>query len=471
MMPSYFERLAKMPLTSNGKVDRKALAVSSQLPESKGRINTGVEYVAPENEIQKELTEVWGRMLGVEKVGINDNFFYLGGDSIKALQVMSRLTNYKVDLSELFKYPTIAELSKYVKTVCDEINQDIVEGEIALTPIQKWFFEQRSNQKQHFNQSVLLYRVNGFNENHVQSAFSKIIERHDALRMTYQIKEQNIVQINQGFTGEPLDLKVFDFSPDRDYECRMEVEADLLQESIDLQNGPLVKLAIFKTNKGDFLLIVIHHLITDGVSWRVLLEDFALAYQQKSDHHEIILRSKTHSFKEWSDKLGEYSSSKELQNEIHYWSDLEKQNIKPFSKDRVVQERKSKTNQVITIALNEAETNHLLNNVNNVYNTEINDILLAALGMAFKEWSANDKILLDLEGHGREEILPDFDISRTVGWFTTLYPVILDMSESANLPYLIKTVKEDLRRIPNHGIGYGILKYLTLDRDSNPVEI
>ena len=223
----------------------------------------------------------------------------------------------------------------------------------------------------------------------------------------------------------------------------------------------MVKLGLFKTSKGDHLLIVIHHLVIDGVSWRILFEDFNTAYKQAINKETIILPEKTHSFKAWSEKIQSYARSSQLLNEIDYWSKIENTKIESIPKDNeTTVDDKVKNSAMSFMRLCTKDTEKLLKNTNNAYNTEINDILLSALGLTIKEWTGENKVLINLEGHGREEIIPDINITRTVGWFTSHYPLILNVTETNDIGYYIKSVKEDMRKIPNKGIGYGILKYI-----------
>ena len=457
MIPSYFIQVEKIPLTPNGKIDRKAL------PEPSGDINTGEEYEAPRNEKEEILAKVWKEVLKTERIGIKDHFFSLGGDSIKALQVLSRLTNYrlKLEMKDLFLHPVIEELSNYLKSADHEIDQGMVEGEVGLTPIQTWLLEKDFEKKHHFNQAVMLYSKEGFDENLIGKVFLKLAEHHDALRIVVKKEGERIVQYNRGIEGEIYSLEVKDLVDNDNFPELIAQEADRIQGSIDLSKGPLVKAALFHTKEGDHLLVVIHHLVIDGISWRIIFEDFATGYLQALNNEEIKFKAKTDSFKGWSEKLSVYANSLELQSEVEYWRTLEELDIKPLPRDGRIEVRRNEDNENVPMELTREETDKLLKQVNRAYNTEINDILLTALGLAIKDWTGADRVLIDLEGHGREEIIKDIDISRTVGWFTIQYPVVMDMEGSKDLSYRVKSVKENIRHIPNKGIGYGILKYLT----------
>ncbi|MDP4180345.1 MAG: amino acid adenylation domain-containing protein, partial [Bacillota bacterium] len=460
MIPSYFIHLDRMPLTPNGKVDRKAL------PEPEGSINTGVEYVAPTNEIEEKMVKVWQEVLRLDKIGINDNFFELGGDSIKAIQVSSRLHKYglKIEIRDLMKKPTICELAAAIKNKEDnKADQGVVEGRANLTAIQKWFFDKNFTGKHHWNQAVMIKGKNEFKEDILRKVFRKIVEHHDALRMVYRVEQEEVEQYNRKLDeGELFTLETIDLTCDSNYELRIKEECSRIQSGIDLSAGPLVKLGLFKTVEGDHLLIAIHHLAVDGVSWRIIFEDYATGYEQAVNNNKIVFQDKTHSFRDWASKVEEYGKSSKLLWEREYWKNILSKNFGHVKVDNSIKGKgRIKDCHAANIILSEEYTIKLTRQANRAYNTEINDILLTALGLALRKWSGLEAVAINLEGHGRENIIKDVDISRTVGWFTAAYPVMLEMNEEGNIGYSIKSVKENLRKIPNKGVGYGILKYIS----------
>ncbi len=436
-------------------------------------------YILPGNEIEENLIGICREVLGTEQIGITDNFFLVGGDSIKAIQIAARLKKFKLELriNDIFLHPVLKDLSKYVTRTDRIIPQGIVAGEVALIPIQKMFLEHSLNGKHHVNQAIMLYREEGFDENILKKVLTKIVEHHDALRMVYDFRENigTVIQVNRGIEGKLFDFEIIDLqnTPEENIPAQAGKEADRINRQVDIKTGSLVKSAVFRTTTGDHLLIVISHLVIDGISWRILLEDLSTGYRQLQQGEEIIFPEKTDSYMTWSQKLSEYAGAADSENpgsesvfkELAYWQEVEAAEINPLPKDYHITAGKKqvKYSTTINMMLEEEETEQLLRNVNQAYNTEINDILLAALGMAFYQWAGMKKILVNLEGHGRESIIKDIDINRTVGCFTTLYPVVLDMyrAEKQGLSYVIRSVKETLRRIKNNGIGYGILKYLT----------
>ncbi|MBN2862731.1 MAG: amino acid adenylation domain-containing protein, partial [Bacteroidales bacterium] len=458
MIPAYFIQMDRFPVNSNGKLDRKAL------PEPEGNINTGVEYEAPGNQIEEILVEVWQGVLGIEPIGIRDSFFALGGDSIKALQVSARLQTYglKIELKDLFAYPTVAELSGLVVALKHCAFQGIIEGHVRLTPIQKWFFESRFPDEHHYNQSIMLYRKEGFVESTIKVVLDKIVSHHDALRIVFPKEKEIPTQVNRGYdeSGGAYSFEVYDIRIE-DLASRVSSLTDQIQSTIDLQRGPLMKAALFRTENGDHLLLALHHLIVDGYSWRILLEDLSSAYIQASRGEPIFLPQKSDSYQLWSDRLSEYAVSGELLKEIPFWKELEDIPVKSLVSKRQELVPEQADYEMRSLSLSEMDTEKLLKQVNHAFNTEINDILLTALGLAFRKWNGFDYLLIDLEGHGREELIKDVDISRTVGWFTSIYPVVLGISRANDLAYQIKLTKESLRKIPKKGTGYGVLKYLT----------
>jgi amino acid adenylation domain-containing protein/non-ribosomal peptide synthase protein (TIGR01720 family) len=456
MIPSYFVRIEQLPLTPNGKLDKKGLPAPVKTLQQHV-----TKSVAPRDEIESMLAQIWQDVLGLEKVGIHDNFFELGGDSIKTIQISARLHKYGLSLGirDLFKYPCIADVRGYVKKIEKEVEQKSVEGRIELSPIQKWFFERSPTDLHHWNQSMMLFREEGFDEEIVRKAFQEILKHHDILRATYQIKEEKIVQVNRAYKNNGLfSFEVVDVEENIE---KIERETARIQASMNLAEGPLVKLALFRTSEGDHLLITIHHLVIDGVSWRILFEDLNTGYTQALQDQEIRFPAKTDSYQRWTRTLKEYASDKKAVIESEYWRGIEETTVVPLPKDNVIREDLVKDSRSKTMTLSVKETDTLLKKVNRAYHTEITDILLVALGTSIHEWTGEEKVVVSLEGHGREDILDGVDVTRTIGWFTSIFPVLLEVKTHSHIPDRIKNIKENLRRIPNKGVGYGILKYLS----------
>ncbi|WP_045926269.1 surfactin non-ribosomal peptide synthetase SrfAA [Bacillus siamensis] len=455
MVPAFWVEMDELPVTANGKIDKKALPAPD--------IEAGsAAYKAPETEMETLLSDIWQEVLGLDQIGISDNFFTLGGDSIKGIQMASRLNQhgYKLEMKDLFQHPTIEELVSYVeRTEGKQADQGPVEGEAELTPIQRWFFEKNFTDKHHWNQSVMLHAKDGFDPVLVERTLQALMEHHDALRMVY--REQK--PYYKGLEDASVELNVFELNGlSEDHEDRIEREADRLQSSISLEAGPLLKAGLFRAEDGDHLLLAIHHLVVDGVSWRILLEDFTSVYTQLKQGNDPALPPKTHSFAEFAERIKEYANTKAFLKEVDYWKELEEKEVcTQLPKDRQSGDQRMRHTRTVSFSLTAEQTEQLTTNVHEAYHTEMNDILLTALGLALKEWTGEDTIGVHLEGHGREDILDGLNITRTVGWFTSMYPMILEMKHADDLSYQLKQMKEDIRHIPNKGVGYGILRYVT----------
>ncbi|MFJ6206412.1 non-ribosomal peptide synthetase [Bacillus pumilus] len=462
MVPSWIIHLDQLPMTANGKVDLKALPA----PDMEANQTA---YEAPRDEVETLLCGIWADVLGVSQVGIHDHFFFHGGDSIKGIQMASRLTQagWKLDMKLLFQYPTIAELRPYIEEA-DQLtaDQSSVEGEVILTPIQRWFFERAFSDQHHWNLSMMLHAPNGFDLSITEQVMQKLLSHHDALRMVYRQEHDDILQYNQRELTESIAIISHDVSKEHDVKKAISTYANEYQRQLNLETGPLMKVICFRAKDGDHLLIVTHHLVIDGVSCRILLEDFMSLYQQAAQGQTLVLPPKTHSFKEWAEAIERYAQSKPLKSQSEYWTEIDTLPLTTLPVDHEVTKRKVAQTKAVQMQLSESETEHLLTDIHLPYTTEMNDILLCALGLAVQEWTGKSHVHVQLEGHGREDILSGLDVSRTVGWFTSMYPVVLEAKPDQTIADAIKGTKEMLRRVPNKGIGYGILKYMTATEPS-----
>ncbi|MDF2802806.1 MAG: hypothetical protein K0S61_2709, partial [Anaerocolumna sp.] len=456
MIPSYFVKIDRIPLTVNGKVDKNAL------PEPDTSITDEIVYEEARDYTEKILIDVWRDVLGVDKLGIDNNFFEVGGDSIKAIQVSARVQKYnmKLDVKDILQYPVIRQLSRCIKVLNSKINQDLVQGEVEFTPVQRWFFENKFKDMHYFNQSIMLFTHKELSKEIFVEVFDKILEHHDALRMVYKVQGEDYIQYNRKIEEKLYNLNTYDLSDEKNIKDIIDKKVSEIHKNLDINNGPIVGIGVFKEIQGTHIFIAIHHLVVDGVSWRILIEDIKTALEQAMNKKPLDLQDKTNSFMEWAKRLNEYSKSSEVLSELEYWKNINKKTIIGIPRDYDFSQHISIHSEEVSIELSKVDTDRLLMNCNKAYNTEINDILLTTLGITIKQWIGNDNVLINLEGHGREQIIKDIDISRTVGWFTSIYPIILEMNQVENIGESIKKVKEMLRNIPNKGIGYGILKYL-----------
>ncbi|TRX32540.1 amino acid adenylation domain-containing protein [Flavobacterium sp. ZT3R18] len=462
MIPSFFVELDVIPLTPNGKADRKAL------PDVSGGDIIRNEYIAPRTKKEKILATVWGDILKRESISIKDNFYNLGGDSIKTIQIISRLKQkgYSLKIQQILRFSVLEELAEHMEAGIRNIDQSVVLGEVPLTPIQCYFFEDTSFKvHHHYNQSVVLKSREVLDTQILAMCISVILEHHDALRMVYKYDQGVLKQSNAGLPEHDFVVDFYDLRNEIDASAVMLKIGEELQSGFDLGTGPLFKAAHFRLQDGDRIALIIHHLVVDGVSWRILLEDFSAVYQQYLSGISPTLPLKTDSFQLWSSALSQYALSDKLQAEKPYWESLSLEEIPIFPVDKQAQAIKTDIDRRISFTLDKNNTECLQTEIHNVYNTEINDVLLTALGLAMKEVFGLERSVIKIEGHGREDIIEDLDVSRTIGWFTTIYPFVLNVPESDSLTNLV-SVKESLRNIPQKGIGYGVLKYLTANFQS-----
>jgi amino acid adenylation domain-containing protein/non-ribosomal peptide synthase protein (TIGR01720 family) len=480
MVPTIIVFLDALPLTPNGKLDRRALPVPDP-----ARSESAGSYVAPQTRAEEILAEIWAEVLGVKQVGIHDNFFELGGDSILSIQIIARANQAGLMLTpkQLFTYQTIAELATVTETSSlSQIKQGLVTGEVVLTPIQRWFFAQEFPQPHHWNQAMLLEVRQTLDPGLLEQVVQQLLVHHDALRLRFVHSASGWQQVN-ALPDAVLPFTRVDLSALKEEEQRPAIEAAAaeLQASLNLSEGPLVRVALFDlgAKQPNRLLFIVHHLVVDGVSWRILLLDLQTAYQQlklkreqgdgdlnphrETDKQAIVLPPKTTSFQDWSQRLFEYARSPALESELDYWLNHSRSFVAPLPVDDLQGDNTQASACTVSVSLSAEETHALLFEVPKAYHTQINDALLTALVQTCAQWTGNQYLLVDLEGHGREEILEGVDLSRTVGWFTTVFPVFLELPEPDNLPEALKTVKEQLRQIPNRGIGYGLLRYLKGD--------
>jgi amino acid adenylation domain-containing protein/non-ribosomal peptide synthase protein (TIGR01720 family) len=468
MVPSAFVLLVALPMTANRKVDYRALPIPDRSQRAEDR------FVAPRTPTPTEarLVAIWSEILRLEQVGIHDNYFELGGDSILSIQLISRANQAGIQIApkQLFKYQTIAELAAVAGlTRSVTATQGLVTGSVPLTPIQQWLFAQKLPDPDYFNQSAVLEVPPNLPPAQLQQAIEQLLAHHDALRLRFEPVGGHWQQFNQS-VGEAVPFSVIDLSHLEPAAQQTEIEAAdaQLQASLNLATGQIVRVALFQLGKdrSGRLLFIVHHLAVDGVSWRILLEDLATAYHQISRGEPIELPPKTTSWQDWSDRLTTYSRSAAMSTELDYWLSQASFPVTVVPVDYPLDRAHNSIASTATVscALTAQQTRALLQDVPSAYNTHINEVLLTALVQSFAHWTGTSSLLIDLEGHGREDLFEDADLSRTVGWFTTLFPVGLQLEQIDSPGDALKVVKEQLRQIPHRGIGYGGLRYLHPDR-------
>lgn len=461
MVPAFLIQLEKIPMTANGKVDRRALPAPNE-----SQLEREVE--GARNPIEEKLAQIWSDVLGIQNVGIHDNFFDLGGDSILGIQVITRAKETGIHLTtkQLFEYQTIAELAQVAGSEVKMIaEQGRVQGEAPLTPIQHWFFEQELEDAHHWNQAVMLKVNRPLNEQFLKEAIQAVLDHHDALRFRYIKEDTGWKQIYTDQVDIPL-LR-FNLEEFEDHDEAITQHLTSIQAQFDLGEAPLIRMVLLDggNEKSSRLAIIAHHLVIDGVSWRILLEDLMRAYDALENGQAISLPPKTTSYKQWGELLIQWANEDHLKQDVEYWLEQMRQFVPTLPQERYGENRVS-SSQTVTRLLSEEETQSLLQEVPVAYRTQMNDALLTALALTLAEWTNSDRFLIDLESHGRQDVIEGVDLTRTIGWFTAKYPFLLK-KDHEGIGDLIKSVKEQLRAIPYQGFSYGVLKYLRSDEFSD----
>ncbi|KFF74857.1 hypothetical protein HX13_12790 [Chryseobacterium sp. P1-3] len=454
MVPGAFVHLTELPLTINGKLDRRAL------PEPE--FTAGKNYVAAETELQSALCQIYGDVLGLdpETISIHDDFFRLGGDSIISIQLVGKIRQQlevRLSVKEVFTARTVASLSQLIedKKLGDEATilteQGILTGEVPLLPVQEWFFEQKESgyltEFNHWNQAFLI-NVPELDKVLFEQAVEQLLTKHDAFRLRY--------------TGHTQEYKTGQKTPEIKYLDASGLNAEELadiftdwQSHFDIENGPLYQIGYINgyQDRSARVFFAFHHIIIDAVSWRILTEDLKNIYQtlEKGENYQI---QKGSSYRQWVEAIRTYKKDnpESRDQETSYWNHIAD----------TVEESNSTLSELITedyhhghLQLDKESTGTLIRGVHHIYHTQINDLLLSALASALTEVTGDERHAILLEGHGREEVFSQLDITGTMGWFTTMYPVQLETGKSSKETVIL--IKESLRSIPNNGIGYGSL--------------
>lgn len=463
MVPLYFIEMDGIPLTRNGKVNR------TLLPEPEGGKTENVEFVEYKNDKEKKLVNTISDVLNVKGVSVRQNFYHLGGDSIKAIQISSRLNEQglKIKVKDILSNPVIEEMALCINQGKGlTINQGYCQGSIRPTPIVLWFLSQNFANPSHYNQSILLELKQDIETKKLEIVLNELIRHHDSLRINYNSQTgelfYNREHLDRCYGIEEYDLTNESYPIQVD---RMALLEDKLKSSLSIENGILIKACVFKLGQYEKkILITAHHLVVDGVSWRIILEDINTMVKQINNGQNILLPSKTHSYQEWAKVIENYCNH-EMDKEIRYWKQVSGK-VFSFPTDYDLGEDNVDSSCTIAVQLDENLTEKLLTKSNLPYNTESRDLLVTSLLRIIKEFTGNEDIIIEIEGHGRDEIYESVDVSRTVGWFTSIYPFYIKLARD-DLAGQIKEIKEEIRKIPNRGIGFGILKYLSMAFDEN----
>lgn len=462
MRPDRYLLMDRIPRTPEGRADRRALLKSLE----NSRPDGAMSFASPRNSVEESLAKIWAEIFGLERVGIHDNFFALGGDSILSILAVTRASRAGIQITarQMFERQTIAGLASVAKV--DELvtaDQGVVSGSVPLTPAQLWFFEQNFQDQHHFNQAAMLATREAVAPDLLKQVVAAILQHHDVLRTCFSRDEG---ELRQEITTQETVDRVFahvELKPGAEpWQTLLEQAANEWQASLNLQDGPLVRVVLFELggNHGQRVLIVIHHLVIDGVSWRILLEDLEQGYRQLQGGQPINFGAKTSSFQQWARQLEVYAQSEEIKQQAEYWREIALVPVKPLPQDRNDGENVVSSASTVTISVGKEQTRLLLQEAPRAYRMQMHEVLITAFALAVRDWSGQDVVRMDLEGHGREDIGGNTDVTRTAGWFTAIFPASLDLRSVGDSGTALRNVKEQLRKAPERGLGYGLLRFL-----------
>ncbi|MDY7095144.1 MAG: amino acid adenylation domain-containing protein [Acidobacteriota bacterium] len=479
MVPAFFTVLDELPLNPSGKVDRSALpSHGAERPE----LSTG--YVAPVTPLEHALCEIWEQVLGVERVGVYDDFFALGGDSVLGVQVAARATEagLKVVPRQIFEYPNVAELAAACGAGGEGAEQGMVVGAAELTPAQREFFDRRPADLHHNNLPLLLEvpaSVDGapLDRRLLASALEHVLIHHDGLRASFlrleepsssELPSEGWRQEIAGAEGARVEVPLWDLrrlrrehrGPALDTLCGM------LQSGFDLQRPPLVRLALVRWDEDGALRLFLtaHHLVIDGVGLTLLVQDLQRAYGQLAAGTPVHLPPKTESVAAWSESWRALAGSSEVQEQKEHWLALTSAGVAGPVPDHVGGAGTAASEAVLETELPAEVTEALIKEVPASHRLGVDEVLLAALARAWRRVSGTPRLLVEVESHAAQTVA-GAGLQRTVGWLSFSYPVLLDLEGAEGTEEELRRVKRSLRRDPHGGLSYAALRWAAEDPD------
>ncbi|OPZ90085.1 MAG: Gramicidin S synthase 1 [Firmicutes bacterium ADurb.Bin419] len=462
MVPAYFVRINEIPVTINGKIDRK------QLPEPKVNIATGKKYIEPANPTEKRLALVWQEVLGVDRIGTHDDFFSLGGDSIKAIQISARARKcgLVLDTKDIFDYPTINQICSVVVDLNMQNAEIGEEKEMKLSPSQSEIFNNVGINNKSKYQSVVLRFENGYDKKLLEKAFDQLVRQHEIFKYSFIQKDDELLQVCKSEETFNIEINSLNYDSCVDTDECLRQQIDKLYQDSSLDNEELIKLRIVEFSDKGYLIIALHSLIIDGVSWSIILEDFSQIYSNMLNGKNYSFEYGTGSYRTWYEKLLALANDIELLEEsMDYYKKIKEFSEHAHTEDVGIFKDRTAGRGIATMSLTPDVTSMLLENTNAAYNTEPTDLLVAALIKTLGRSTHNNKVILKFGDYPRKNIDDSLDISRTIGCFSPFCPVLFDNVNLDSVPEYIKTTKEIIRRIPMQGFGYGIIKHMKMSDD------
>ncbi|RMC29498.1 non-ribosomal peptide synthetase, partial [Paracoccus alkanivorans] len=460
MVPAAILRLDELPLTPNGKLDRRALPAPGTAPGPRR---------TPRNETEERLAALFAEILGCDTPGIDDSFFALGGDSISSIQLVARARKAGITLTarDVVQNQTVARLAPLARSVTDTHTTPTIpaSGDLPMTPIMLDMVAQGGDWSR-FQQSALL-DIPSPDPDALAAALNDLLAHHPILGARL-IDENRLHVPSEPRQADILTVIETDLLTGSEWEIGLRAAASEAADRLDPKQGRLMQAVLFRSADAARLLLTIHHLAVDGVSWRILLPDLAEALAARGAGRTPVLPTVATPFRAWA--LAMPGAAQCRLDQLPLWQSILSHPRSPLTTRPLDPARDRFGNQsLLHVALDATTTEALMTHATRRIGGGMNEVLLTALALAVARWHGHAGLTLDIEGHGREDILPDTDLSRSLGWFTSLFPLHLDVGQPgdpARLPapaieVALKSVKESLAAIPENGIGYGLLRHLT----------
>jgi len=438
MIPAHFIKMDKFPLTNNGKVNKKLLPKPEQI------VNQNVNLSESLSHKEMTLIKIISEILGIETVSMGDNFYYIGGDSIKAIQISSKFkeAGYQIAINDILSSDTIFNITRRAEKIIEGKNDyGILNGVVTNSPIIDWFFFNKFENQNYYNQSVVIKLSKIYDSESISKAMYKIIKHHDALRINYD-KEKNQLFYNNKFLVQKFNVTTVQINNIDE----LSEKGKNIKSSFDIKNNLLISICDFRISENQILLFTAHHLVVDGVSWQIILNDF----MSLLENPDLKLPGKSTAYSKWSKKLSVYNSNYNFEKELLYLENIYKLDLK-------LNNFVALQSQIYTefLELEENQTTQIIGKCKELYNLNVAEFLIIALALSLFEITNYKQAVLDIEGHGREYLTDDnISLDRTVGWFTSIYPLFLKYEKENNINETIKNLKEQIREVPNKGFNF-----------------
>jgi acyl carrier protein len=464
-----------MPLTPNGKIDRKGImGLKVEFEQEK-------EFVEPQTSTEETLAEIWADVLGIEKVSAYDNFFEIGGHSLSAVLVISRINNalqIKLSLRVLYNNPTIKKLSEeidkasikkadLIATTEVAAEQELVTGRVPLLPQEIRIFKLQLSEPRYYVAWRMVETRENLNPRLIEQAVYHVINHHDGLRSRFLSDKSGCYQLIKGAEEKNI-FTYIDLSKlsNNDQEISMRLMAHDIQNNLDLIRGPLIQIALFYLGQSrhNRLLIIISHFVADGFSMELVLEDLEMSYLQLLHHKSVKLPFKTTSIKYWAEQLLNYAQSPELRKDIDYWLDLPMHLVSSLPIDFPKELQSGEINYLVdSLSLN--ETKLLLDQIPLAKKMSINDVLITALIQTMNQWTGEDKVLFKTTKSGRGFNFFDADLTRTVGFLNASVPLLMELDHNTRAQDALSIIQAQMIQSPVDATGFLVGGFLSSDHE------